>query len=169
MTAGSLVAWKSSRSVRCTAVTGSFMGAEYPMVGWPASLSRARFGGGLDANAIARAGGPSEHRLAGSQAVDRRRDRVQLAAGGDGRAAEPQPVDLPVRGAQLHLDGDESGDADGGRGDAPAACGEEGQRPGGLLVALTALLLLGRPDGLTLRLGLGLGPGLDRHGLSGLG
>src|SRR5688500_9421544 len=104
MTAGSLVAWKSSRSVRCTAVTGSLMGADYPMVGWPASLSRARLGGRLDADAIARAGRPSEGRLAGSQAVDRRRDRVQLAAGRDGRVAELQPVGLAVGGAQLHLD-----------------------------------------------------------------
>src|SRR5688572_27016796 len=104
MTAGSLVAWKSSRSVRCTAVTGSLMGAEYPMVGWPASFpgrrSGARLGGGLDANAIAGAGRPSEDRLARSQAVDGRRDRVQLAARGDGGVAELQAVGLAVRRAQ---------------------------------------------------------------------
>src|SRR5688572_21688629 len=115
MTAGSLVAWKSSRSVRCTAVTGSFMRAAYPMVGWPASRLRTRFSGGLDANGITRPRRSSDDALPRSQAIDGRRDRVQFAAGGDGRVTELQPVGLAVRRAQLDLDRDEGGDSDSAR------------------------------------------------------
>src|SRR5215213_3391540 len=125
MRPGSLVAWKSARSVRSVTRSLSLMGAAYRTVGWPASQSGTGFGGRLDAHVSVRPG--ADQGRSGTQAGEAPGDRRQLAAGGHRRAAEAQRVPAAVAGVELDSDRDEGGHAHHRRSDVAVDSGEEGE------------------------------------------
>src|ERR687895_2879571 len=155
-TAGSLVAWKSSRSVRW--LTVSLTAVLSPLAdappgarladAWLASQSGTGLRRRHDAHPVPGPRGPPYDRLAGPQAVDGRGDRGEAAAHPDRLAVERQTVLPPVLRAQLDADPDVGRHAHPARRDAPVLAGQERQRPGRLLVAGAARLVLGRRGGL---------------------
>ena len=173
MSAGSLVAWKSSRSVR--SVADSLMErADYPMVGWPAKCVTGGRGGplrpGLGCRLDRGLGCPGPPAFPTIALPGR---RPSMVVDTEPRAPPAVTVTSPKRSAvlpavgraQLHLDGDEGGHAHHARGDAPVPGREQGQGAGRLLVAGAARLVLGRALGPGAVVGArGLLLGLGRRG-----